>query len=78
MLFSDADNAEGRPHFRVFSGYSGWSSERLEREIERGDWLVHSRTHDLVFETDPYEVALEQVMEADSFMPYRMKDASLN
>ncbi len=81
VLLCGADNADGRPHFRVFSGYSGWSSEQLEGEIERGDWLVHTSSHKLVFETDPYEVyevALEQLLAADSVMPYRMKDASRN
>lgn len=75
------DDEDSSIRYRVFSGYSGWSVEQLESEIERGDWLLHTGSHSLVFETDPYEVyevALEQVFKADSLMPYRVKDASLN
>ena len=75
------DDEDSSIRYRVFAGYSGWSAEQLEGEIERGDWLLHAGSHSLVFETDPYEVyevALEQVFRADSLMPYRVKDASLN
>ena len=35
--------------FRFFSGYSGWSSEQLESEVEAGGWLVEDAAQDDVF-----------------------------
>jgi len=81
VLLSSTSEVEGRARFRVFSGYSGWGEEQLEGEIDRGDWLIHPGSHDLVFEIDPYEVyevALQQFFEANDLLPYRVKDPSLN
>ncbi len=36
--------------FRFFSGYSGWSSEQLDGEIQAGGWLVESATLADVFD----------------------------
>lgn len=77
---SSPDNVS-RANFRIFSGYSGWGEEQLEGEIERGDWLILPGNHDLVFETDPYDVyeaALEQFFRNNDLLPYRVKDVSLN
>ena len=35
--------------YKLFCGYSGWSSGQLEREIENGDWLLQSSETDLLF-----------------------------
>ena len=81
VLLSSLSDEEDRARFRVFSGYSGWSEGQLEGEIERGDWLIHSGSHELVFEIDPYEVyeaALQKFFGANDLLPYRVKDASLN
>jgi len=34
---------------RLFSGYSGWSSEQLENEVELGGWLLLDAKSDHVF-----------------------------
>jgi putative transcriptional regulator len=34
---------------RVFAGYSGWGAGQLDRELERGDWIVRPATADDVF-----------------------------
>ncbi len=81
VLLSSASEDEDRACFRVFSGYSGWGAGQLEGEIERGDWLIHSGSHELVFKVDPYEVyevALQQFFSANDLLPYRVKDPSLN
>lgn len=81
VLLSSTSEDEGRARFRVFSGYSGWGDGQLKGEIDRGDWLIHPASHDLVFETDPYEVyeaALQQFFSANDLLPYRVKDPSLN
>jgi putative transcriptional regulator len=81
VLLSSASDDEDRARFRVFSGYSGWGEGQLDGEVERGDWLIHSGSHDLVFETDPYEVydvALQLFFGANDLLPYRVKDPTLN
>ena len=81
VLTSSVSDEEVRACFRVFSGYSGWGEGQLDAEIERGDWLIHSGSHDLVFKTDPYEVyeaALQRYFETNDLLPYRVKDPSLN
>lgn len=35
---------------RVFAGYAGWGPKQLEGEMERGAWLTHPASPDLVFE----------------------------
>ena len=70
-----------QPHFRIFSGYSGWSPGQLEDEIEHGDWLVHPGCCDLLFRTDPYEVydmVLQKIFEAKRLLPYDVKNAQWN
>jgi len=34
------ENADEYPDFRVFTGYSGWGPDQLEREIAQGAWAV--------------------------------------
>ena len=34
---------------RLFIGHAGWSSGQLEREIEKGDWLVQETSPDFIF-----------------------------
>lgn len=37
---------------KVFAGYAGWSPGQLDEEMERGAWLTHHATIELVFQTD--------------------------
>jgi len=81
VLTAGDSGIDARARFRVFSGYSGWGGGQLDEEIERGDWLILPGSHELVFETDPYnvyETALQQYFEANDLLPYRVKDPSLN
>ncbi len=38
---------------RFFIGYAGWSAGQLDREMERGSWLVVPASDEHVFATDP-------------------------
>ena len=38
------------PKMRVFTGYSGWAPQQLEREIDEGGWLIRTATIEQVFE----------------------------
>ena len=38
--------------FKLMLGHSGWSQGQLEREIENGDWLMQSTSHNFVFNTE--------------------------
>lgn len=37
---------------KVFAGYAGWSPGQLDEEMQRGAWLTHPATIELVFEPD--------------------------
>lgn len=41
---------------RAYAGYAGWAPGQLEREIERGDWLVAPADAAAIFERKPAEV----------------------
>ena len=36
--------------YKLFLGHSGWSEGQLEREIEKGDWLIQKSINSLIFE----------------------------
>lgn len=38
---------------RVFAGYAGWSPGQLDDEMQRGCWLTHPASLDLVFFSSP-------------------------
>lgn len=35
-----ADELAARPGLRIYSGYAGWESNQLEREIDSGAWFI--------------------------------------
>lgn len=37
---------------KTFAGYSGWIAGQLEEEMERGAWITHPASIDLVFDPD--------------------------
>lgn len=51
-----ADDQHFDMHFRIFSGYAGWSASQLEGEVARGDWYSVPASSQFLFEEDPYEV----------------------
>lgn len=70
-----------QPHFRIFSGYSGWGPGQLEGEIDRGDWLLHPGCCDLMFRADPYEVydlVLQKIYTLKRLLPYDVRNAEWN
>lgn len=70
-----------QPHFRIFSGYSGWGPDQLEGEIDRGDWLLHPGCCDLLFRADPYEVydlVLKKIFASKRLLPYDVTNSEWN
>jgi putative transcriptional regulator len=45
---SDSDDRE-ESQFRVFTGYSGWGPDQLEREMTEGSWVVLRTTGQAIF-----------------------------
>jgi putative transcriptional regulator len=48
-ILEDISEGIGPKQFKLYLGHAGWSAGQLEQEIERGDWLLQSTTHDFVF-----------------------------
>lgn len=81
QVLRNCGSGADQPHFRIFSGYSGWGAGQLEGEIERGDWLMHPGCCDLLFRADPYEVydvVMQKIFEAKRLLPYDVKNAQWN
>lgn len=41
---------------RAYAGYTGWGPGQLDREIERGDWLIGAADATTIFDTKPSDV----------------------
>ena len=41
---------------RIFAGYAGWSPGQLDDELNRGAWVTHPATAELVFHETPGEL----------------------
>jgi putative transcriptional regulator len=49
----DETPPEDRPRIRLYAGYSGWSSNQLERELREHAWFTHKAKPDIIFHPDP-------------------------
>ena len=49
-ILGDISKKKGPKSFKLFLGHSGWGSRQLEKEIERGDWLLQNTTPDFIFD----------------------------
>jgi putative transcriptional regulator len=82
QVIGEAAASDNMKHsFRVFSGYSGWGEGQLEGEIDRGDWLSYPACRELVFHEDPYaiyDLLMQKFFEANSILPFRVKDPTSN
>ena len=58
----------GPDRLRVYYGYSGWSSDQLERETRSGAWHVFDATATIVFDPHPDTLWKRQVSHADERM----------
>ena len=48
-ILSDISKKKGPATYKLFLGHSGWTGGQLEKEIERGDWLLQTTTPDFIF-----------------------------
>lgn len=48
-ILDDIHDGKGPKQFKLYLGHAGWSAGQLEKEIERGDWLLQATTNDFVF-----------------------------
>lgn len=60
-LFQRKDPLAG---FRIFAGFSGWTSGQLQNEITRGGWHVVPADAESVFDKDPARLWLELIERA--------------
>ncbi len=58
----------GPDRLRVYFGYSGWSSDQLERETRSGAWHVFDATAAIVFDPHPDTLWKRQIPHADERM----------
>lgn len=49
-ILSAISKKKGPKSYKLFLGHSGWSGGQLEKEIERGDWLLQNTTPDFIFD----------------------------
>ncbi len=47
--------ADDRPRIHLYLGYSGWAPGQLEREMDRGSWIIHPASAKIVFHENPEE-----------------------
>jgi putative transcriptional regulator len=45
-----------KPVFKVYSGFAGWAPGQLEREIDRGDWLLGKAAGATIFKKEPTHI----------------------
>jgi putative transcriptional regulator len=68
-------------HVRFFAGYSGWSDNQLEQEIENRHWLINTPTDPGFFATDPDELwgnQLSEIKDSYSIFANFGSDPSMN
>ena len=44
--------SRSKPVFKVYSGFAGWAPGQLEREIDRGDWLLGKAAGAIIFKKE--------------------------
>ena len=63
-IVRDILKGDGPKNLNVFLGYTGWSTEQLEKEIENNYWLILEADRSLVFEEESnfkWHAALEKL-----------------
>jgi putative transcriptional regulator len=55
------EEGDDYPNFRVFTGYSGWGPDQLERELTTGAWAIVPANGERLFET-PVESLWRQLL----------------
>ena len=56
VLSRSLAGADPEKRVRIYRGYAGWSSGQLDREVQRGDWIIARPDSEMVFSEDPSQV----------------------
>lgn len=48
-ILNDISKKTGPTNYKLFLGHSSWGPGQLEKEIDRGDWLLQDTTPDFIF-----------------------------
>lgn len=51
-LMEIGESFSGSQQLKLFAGYAGWSAGQLEDEMQRGAWITHPASLDLVFDPE--------------------------
>lgn len=51
-LMEIGESFSGTQQLKLFAGYAGWSAGQLEDEMQRGAWITHPASLDVVFDPD--------------------------
>jgi putative transcriptional regulator len=57
--------------FRVYSGYAGWLTGQLDRELARGDWFVVNADADSIFEKKSSDIWHELILRSSAIEAWR-------
>jgi putative transcriptional regulator len=50
--YTDLFKSRSAKDIRTYAGYAGWAAGQLQKEIDRGDWLMIHTRPDIIFEDD--------------------------
>ncbi len=66
---------------RFFAGYSGWSAQQLEGEIQKKHWMINQQPDSSFFGNDPYdiwELQLREIKDSSRIFANFGSDPSMN
>jgi putative transcriptional regulator len=72
-IIRDIAHGQGPQHSMVVLGYTGWSPDQLESEIEKNMWIISNSSNEIIFSdsTNKWDTALSKMgIDNASFSPH--------